>query len=108
MRLTLLSALAPQPDSQGRQHDEGQDADPERDADITRSHLHPEEDSEQLCEGNQPEEDRDDKRCGSVAHPNSLSRLLESRWGGESTAAFGDSRCSATISSLVLAVGLIL
>jgi hypothetical protein len=33
---------------------------------------------------------------------------LESRWGGESTAAFGYSRCSATISSLVLPVGLIL
>src|SRR5262245_60851404 len=48
--VALLSALAPKPDPQARQHDEGQDADPERDADIACPHVHTEEDSEQLCE----------------------------------------------------------
>src|ERR671936_1100098 len=38
----LLPTLAPKPDSQGRQHDEGQNADPERDADSARSHVHTE------------------------------------------------------------------
>jgi hypothetical protein len=62
-RPALLSTLAPKPDSQGCQHDEGQHADPERDADIARPHVHTEEDSEQLCDGNQPEDGRHDKRC---------------------------------------------
>src|SRR5262245_34869484 len=71
----LLSPLPPKPDSQDDENNEGQDADPERDADISRSHLHPEEDSEQLCEGDEPEEDRDDKRCWPVVHPNLLGPL---------------------------------
>jgi hypothetical protein len=74
----LLSALAPKPDSQGRQHDEGQHADPERDADIARPHVHTEEDSEQLGDGNQPEEDRHDKRCWPVVHSNSSARIISS------------------------------
>src|SRR5262249_3868524 len=46
-----------------------QGADPERNADIARSYLHPEEDSEQLGDGDKPEEDCDDKRCWPVLHP---------------------------------------
>jgi hypothetical protein len=83
VRLTLLSALAPQPGSQSRKNDEGHDADPERDADIARSHFHPEEDSEELCEGNQPEEDRDDQRAGRLF----ISTASAGRWkaGGASS-----------------------
>src|SRR4030095_450562 len=78
-RVLLLSPLAPKPDSQSRQDDEGQDADPERYADIPRSHFHPEEDAKQLGESDQPEEDRRYKRRWSLAH---LTPFSSRRMGG--------------------------
>ena len=59
----LRSALAPKPDSQSGQNDKGYDAHPEGDVDISRSYLDPEENSKQLRKGNEPEEDRRQKRC---------------------------------------------
>src|SRR5262245_8983810 len=97
----LLSPLAPQPDSQSCEDDEGQDADPERNADVSRSHLHTEEDPEQLGESNEPEEDRDDKRCWPIVHPNLLGPALENGSGEESMAVWIAAAAGRAIAGVV-------